>query len=121
MVKVKYLTNGRALSGNTPDENPVLGAVPGKPGLWICAGFTGHGMALAFRSADAVSSLVLGHEEEVNAWLPRSFSCGRKGNCRRIWARNTSKHIFDFCMKLLKYLKLTHTTHNYIFAKCFFK
>lgn len=29
--------------GLTPDENPVVGEVPGKKGMWVCAGFNGHG------------------------------------------------------------------------------
>lgn len=28
----------------TPDSVPYVGAVPGSPGQWICAGFNGHGM-----------------------------------------------------------------------------
>ncbi|CAF9924445.1 MAG: hypothetical protein GOMPHAMPRED_003639 [Gomphillus americanus] len=82
----QVLREWTGIVGHTPDENPVLGAVAvsGRPpGLWICAGFTGHGMALAFRSADAVSSLVLGREGEVKDWLPRSFLWESKG--RRRW------------------------------------
>lgn len=30
--------------GMTPDSVPYIGAVPGSPGQWICAGFNGHGM-----------------------------------------------------------------------------
>jgi glycine/D-amino acid oxidase-like deaminating enzyme len=30
--------------GFTADEQPVIGEVPSQEGLWICAGFNGHGL-----------------------------------------------------------------------------
>jgi glycine/D-amino acid oxidase-like deaminating enzyme len=42
----------------TPDHQPILGPVPGSPGLFVAAGFSGHGFmiapAVARRLADAV-------------------------------------------------------------------
>lgn len=42
----------------TPDHQPVLGAVDGLPGLWLAAGFSGHGFmiapAIGRRLADAI-------------------------------------------------------------------
>lgn len=31
------------IMGYTRDMSPVIGQAPGKEGLWICAGFHGHG------------------------------------------------------------------------------
>ena len=39
----------------TPDDHPILGAVPGTPGLFIAAGFSGHG----FMHAPATAQLIV--------------------------------------------------------------
>ena len=39
----------------TPDDHPIVGAVPGAPGLFIAAGFSGHG----FMHAPATAQLVV--------------------------------------------------------------
>ncbi len=42
----------------TPDHQPILGGVPGLDGLWLAAGFSGHGFmfapAVGRRLADAI-------------------------------------------------------------------
>lgn len=32
------------IMGYTVDSQPIIGEAPGEKGLWICAGFNGHGM-----------------------------------------------------------------------------
>jgi glycine/D-amino acid oxidase-like deaminating enzyme len=44
----------------TPDHQPILGAVPGHSGLFIAAGFSGHGFMLAPAVARIVGDAVLG-------------------------------------------------------------
>ncbi len=39
----------------TPDDHPIVGAVPGTPGLYIAAGFSGHG----FMHAPATAQLIV--------------------------------------------------------------
>lgn len=39
----------------TPDDHPIVGAVPGRPGLYIAAGFSGHG----FMHAPATAQLIV--------------------------------------------------------------
>ena len=39
----------------TPDDHPIVGAVPGVPGLYVAAGFSGHG----FMHAPATAQLVV--------------------------------------------------------------
>jgi len=39
----------------TPDEHPIVGAVPGTPGLYIAAGFSGHG----FMHTPATAQLIV--------------------------------------------------------------
>ncbi|MCC6284563.1 MAG: FAD-binding oxidoreductase [Phycisphaerales bacterium] len=41
------------IMGFSPDGLPLVGAVPGEPGVFFCGGFTGHGMSLARRCAKA--------------------------------------------------------------------
>lgn len=59
----------------TPDTFPLVGEVPGETGLWASVGMNGHGMAMAFRSAEAlVTMMTTGKEPD---WFPRSFRIGR--------------------------------------------
>ncbi|EPE27543.1 FAD/NAD(P)-binding protein [Glarea lozoyensis ATCC 20868] len=69
------------IMGFSRDGRPWVGAVPeelgGGKGLWICAGFTGHGMPNATGCAKAVVELMLGKEgEEVD--LPSVHRVGRE-------------------------------------------
>lgn len=68
------------IMGYTVDHQPVVGEAPGQDGLWICAGFNGHGMALTWQSAEALVQLLLGREEEVNKWLPNAYKLSRVPN-----------------------------------------
>ena len=57
--------------GYSNDEFPYVGPVGGRPGQYICAGFTGHGMPQIFLSAKAVALMVLtGDTENVDLPLP---------------------------------------------------
>ena len=40
----EFVAEWTGIMGVTVDGEPILGEVPGKKGLWICAGFNGHGM-----------------------------------------------------------------------------
>lgn len=64
------------IMGFSRDGRPYVGQVPeswaGGEGLWICAGFTGHGMANASLCAKAVTDMMMGKQaEDVN--LPPEF------------------------------------------------
>lgn len=47
------------IMGHSCDGAPWVGAVPDSPGLWISAGFTGHGMPNAPLSAQYVARLII--------------------------------------------------------------
>jgi sarcosine oxidase subunit beta len=57
----------------TPDHQPILGPIPGWEGLWLAAGFSGHGFMLApavgRRLADAIAG--------ADGALPRDFAYER--------------------------------------------
>ena len=39
---------------------PLVGRVPGREGLWIAAGYSGHGNVLGFASGELVADALLG-------------------------------------------------------------
>lgn len=61
--------------GYSNDGFPFVGPVCDKPGQFICAGFTGHGMPQIFLSAKALASMVLaGETAEVDLPIPYRVS-----------------------------------------------
>ena len=46
------------IMGFSRDEVPWVGAVPGKEGVFVAAGYTGHGMPNTWLSGKAVASMV---------------------------------------------------------------
>lgn len=61
------------LEAFTPDDLPVLGSVPGVGGLLVCAGFSGHGFALAPAVGDALARLTLGRNALEDLWQSLRF------------------------------------------------
>ena len=61
------------IMGFSPDDNPLIGELPGYPGEYIMAGYTGHGMSIAFGAGKAIALMIEGQEPE----LPDSFSPAR--------------------------------------------
>lgn len=48
--------------GTTPDLLPLAGRVPGRDGIWVAGGYSGHGNALGLACGDLVARAVLGEE-----------------------------------------------------------
>lgn len=63
------------IMGFSKDEMPWVGSVPeslgGGKGLWIAAGFTGHGMPVAATSAMAMAQQIMGHPDGIR--LPQEY------------------------------------------------
>jgi glycine/D-amino acid oxidase-like deaminating enzyme len=53
------------IMGFTPDELPLVGALPGHPNVWISAGYTGHGLAFAFHCAKRLAEAITGRRPEA--------------------------------------------------------
>lgn len=51
----------------TPDHQPLLGRVGDRPGLWLAAGFSGHGFMIAPAVGRVVAAAIAG--DEPSAWL----------------------------------------------------
>jgi sarcosine oxidase, subunit beta len=49
----------------TPDHQPILDEAPGHEGLWLAAGFSGHGFMLAPAVGRLVADAVAGHRDPV--------------------------------------------------------
>jgi gamma-glutamylputrescine oxidase len=48
------------LFGQTADRMPLAGPVPGHDGVWVAAGYSGHGNVLGFACGELVAQAVLG-------------------------------------------------------------
>ena len=48
------------LFGQTADQLPLAGPVPGREGLWVAAGYSGHGNVLGLACGELVAQAVLG-------------------------------------------------------------
>lgn len=58
----------------TPDHNPLVGPLPGRPNEYIAAGYSGHGMPITFGAGKMVAGLIAGRETElVETFLPERF------------------------------------------------
>jgi glycine/D-amino acid oxidase-like deaminating enzyme len=59
------------IMGYSKDDSPWVGAVPeslgGGGGLWISAGYTGHGMPVAARTGISVAQMMMGREKQEGA------------------------------------------------------
>ncbi|KAK3707335.1 hypothetical protein LTR37_012179 [Vermiconidia calcicola] len=61
----------------TPDSVPMIGAVDGMDGQWICAGFNGHGMARIWTCAPGLVKLIKGEPWSATG-LPECFEYSKE-------------------------------------------
>lgn len=59
--------------GYTSDGIPHIGAVPGKPGQFILAGYGGHGMAATFLSGRGIAQMVRDGVPYEQTGMPRLY------------------------------------------------
>jgi glycine/D-amino acid oxidase-like deaminating enzyme len=60
--------------GETPDRLPLAGGVPGRDGMWVAGGYSGHGNVLGLACGDLVARAILGeHPVELNLFDPARF------------------------------------------------
>ncbi|KAF2966727.1 hypothetical protein GQX73_g6829 [Xylaria multiplex] len=70
-MKIENIWTG--VMGYTSDDLPHVGAVPGKKGLYICAGFVGHGMPNVLLSAKAVAKLLRDDTPLTESGVPACY------------------------------------------------
>jgi glycine/D-amino acid oxidase-like deaminating enzyme len=73
-IRIDYEWTG--IMAYTPDENPLVGPLPHRPGEYIAAGYTGHGMSLGFWAGKALAERIAGVAATP---LPQAF------DPRRFW------------------------------------
>ncbi|RMJ07913.1 hypothetical protein CDV36_012475 [Fusarium kuroshium] len=86
----------------TGSELPRVGEIPGRPGMFIMGGFTGHGMPQVFLCARGMADVVLGNKEFNDAGIPRLFqeSKERLGDSRNRILELYQEPLKDFQSKL---------------------
>jgi len=79
-AEIEYRWSG--CMGFTPDHFPLVGAVPGVPDLYVAAGYSGHGVSMAFKCGESVARRI----EEQGGEIPQAFcpvrfkGAGREAN-----------------------------------------
>ncbi|RWA78184.1 FAD-binding oxidoreductase [Mesorhizobium sp.] len=65
-----------------PDELPVMGGIPGRPGLYVAAGFSGHGFGMGPVVGRAMADLVQGKPvgQDLGPFRPERFSAQGSGS-----------------------------------------
>lgn len=71
-VPVEYRWAG--IMGFTPDKLPLAGRLPEYENLYIAAGYSGHGVSMAFRCGQLVAGTVVGGEPPLPAFDPARFT-----------------------------------------------
>lgn len=59
-IKAAVTHRWAGIMGFTPDELPLVGRVPGMPNVWLCGGYTGHGLGFAFHCARRLADSLTG-------------------------------------------------------------
>ncbi|KAF2268665.1 FAD dependent oxidoreductase-like protein [Lojkania enalia] len=72
-VSNRVVQEWTGIMGATADGRPLVGEVPDMKGVWISAGFNGHGMVLCLKSAEALVRMIGGIKSEELYWFPKSF------------------------------------------------
>lgn len=70
---VNQLLTDESVMGYSSDFMPHMGAVPGKPGQFVVAGFSGHGMPEILLSTKGVAAMVRDGVSFEESGLPRMF------------------------------------------------
>jgi gamma-glutamylputrescine oxidase len=59
----------------TPDLEPLVGPVPGREGVWVAGGYSGHGNALGLACGDLAARAILGERPpELDVFDPARFT-----------------------------------------------
>ncbi|KAF2264173.1 FAD dependent oxidoreductase [Lojkania enalia] len=66
LKELKAAAQWTGIMGYSRDNHPWVGKVPDKEGLWLCGGYTGHGMPNGTLCGKAIVDMVLGEEAGDN-------------------------------------------------------
>ena len=51
--------------GTTQDRLPLVGPIPGREGLWVSAGYSGHGNVMGLACGELVAGAILGRTDPL--------------------------------------------------------
>ncbi|KAJ4245538.1 hypothetical protein NW762_014047 [Fusarium torreyae] len=85
--------------GYSSDRLPRVGPIPGRSGMFIMGGFTGHGMPQIFLCGLAMAKLVVHSESYKDTGLPRLFE---ETQARLDDPRNSIREMYASVLKLSK-------------------
>ncbi|HEY9877417.1 MAG TPA: FAD-binding oxidoreductase [Leptolyngbyaceae cyanobacterium] len=71
-ARIEYEWTG--IMGYTPDDNPLIGEVPGRPREYLAAGYTGHGMSVAFLAGKTLAEVIAGQPKMP---IPKAYRSTR--------------------------------------------
>jgi glycine/D-amino acid oxidase-like deaminating enzyme len=77
-LRVDYRWAG--IFGLVLDFLPVVGPVPGRDGLWVAGGYSGHGNVLGFLCGELVARAILGDRDPLLDLFEPARLLGRAGN-----------------------------------------
>jgi len=63
--------------GFSPDLLPLVGALPGRPGAWVIAGFSGHGLGLGLACGEMLAARVAGDRPDESDVIAALLAPGR--------------------------------------------
>lgn len=66
LTELKAAAQWTGIMGYSRDNHPWVGKVPGQEGVWLCAGYTGHGMPNGTLCGKAIADMVLSEEPGMN-------------------------------------------------------
>ncbi|MDH5507871.1 MAG: FAD-binding oxidoreductase, partial [Anaerolineae bacterium] len=79
MAQSHLASNYASLYDITPDWHPILDAVPENPGLYLCAGGSGHSFKLAPATGAMMANLILHGKQptdDINLFAYERFAAG---------------------------------------------
>jgi sarcosine oxidase subunit beta len=84
-VSYPVLTSG--LYDLTPDSQPIVGEAPDRPGLWLAAGFSGHGFMLAPAVSRRLAAAIAGDgvDDLLRPFAPDRFELGAREVERQVF------------------------------------
>lgn len=73
---VEFPHQWTGIMAGTNDGLPLVGAIPGQPGVFVLAAFNGYGLSFAFKAGDAISEQIIdgrASDPAVSMFDPRRF------------------------------------------------
>jgi sarcosine oxidase subunit beta len=86
LLEARVKTGWAGLYEMTPDRQPLVGPIPSRPGLWVAAGFSGHGFMMAPVVGRCLAEAMAGRKPSIDlsAFEPGRFDSGRSDPERNV-------------------------------------